>query len=313
MHKMKMQLGNFGAIFVSLILLAVVCALAIAEPEGMAVLAVVMLIGAAMVGFAKRVQFMGMRGALGWTTGMEKSLQCTAAIATNYTIAKHGADDDHTSLATAATDNLIGIFQHVTTTANDMVKLMLSGISNVVYGGVVTRGDPLTANASGKAIVATAGQSIIGYATISGVANDIGGCIISPQRLPSNAGVDGLTFKGLVRVDYDFAIHGGAVGAIPLGVTLPNKAVVTRGFGDIVTAFTSTAGTGTIALGLNTTTDLLAAVDADTLAAEFELIPTGTAANMKKATADREITLTVATNAILSGKAVFFLEYVISA
>jgi hypothetical protein len=44
----------------------------------------------------------------------------------------------------------------------------------------------------------------------------------------------------------------------------------------------------------------------------FELIPTGTAASMVKATAAREITLTVATNAILSGKAVFFLEYVIS-
>lgn len=250
--------------------------------------------------------------AIGQTSGIEKSVKCTAAIGTAYTIAKPGADDDTFSLAAGATDALLGIFQHTTTTAGDAVRIMLSGISPIVYGGAITRGDPLTSDASGKGVKAVAGQNIIGYASISGVLNDIGYCIISPQVMGANQGSDGLTLKGVLRVDYDFAVHGGAVGAIPLGVTLPNKAIIARAFGDIITAFTSTGGLGTIALGANTANDLLAAVDADTLSGRFDLIPTGTVATMVKATAAREITLTVATAAITAGKAVFFLEYVIS-
>lgn len=249
---------------------------------------------------------------LGKTTGIEKSVKCTAAIASAYLIAKPGADDDTYSVASAATDALLGIFQHITSAVGDDVRMMLSGISQVIYGGTITRGDPLTADGNGKAVKAVVGQNIIGYATVSGVLNDIGYCLISPQVMGANQGSDGLTLKGILRVDYDFAIHGGAVGAIPLGVTLPAKAIIIRGFGDIITAFTSTGGTGTIALGANTANDLLAAVDADTLAGRFDLIPVGTVATAVKATAAREITLTVATAAITGGKAVFFLEYVIS-
>lgn len=250
--------------------------------------------------------------AIGQTSGMEKSVKCTAVIGTAFTIAKPGADDNTYSLAAGATDALLGIFQHITTVVGEAVRLMLSGISPIVYGGVITRGDPLTSDANGKAVKAVAGQNIIGYATVSGVLNDVGYCLISPQVMGANQGSDGLTLKGVLRVDYDFALHGGAVGAIPLGVTLPDNAIIIKGFGDIITAFTSTGGTGTIALGANAANDLLAAVDADTLAGIFDLIPVGTVATAVKATAAREITLTVATAAITAGKAVFFLEYVIS-
>ncbi len=249
---------------------------------------------------------------MGQTSGIEKSVKCTAAIATAFLIGKFGADDDTMAQAAGATDNLVGILQHTTVAANDEVRVMIDGISRIKLGGTVTRGDGLTSDANAKAVKAVLGQSIIGYALASGVLDDVIPCFISPHILAPNQGVDGLTLKGVLRVDYDFAIHGGGVGAIPLGVTLPNKAIIAKAFGDIITAFTSTAGTGTIALGANTTNDLLVAVDADTLSGRFDLIPVGTVATMVKATAAREITVTVATNAILSGKAVFFLEYVIS-
>lgn len=249
---------------------------------------------------------------LGVTSLLEKEAKCTAAIATQYLIAKFGADDDTFSQATAATENLIGIFQFTTTAAGERVRLMLEGISNLKIGGVVTRGDPVTSDANGKGVKAVLGQNIIGFALASGVLNDIIPVFISPMVLNSPEGVDGRTFYGLVRVTYDFAEFGGGVGAIPLGVTLPNKAIITRGFGDIITAFTSTGGTGTIALGANTANDLLAAVDADTLSGDFDLIPVDSVATSVKLTAAREITLTVGTAAITAGKAVFFLQYVLS-
>ena len=122
----------------------------------------------------------------------------------------------------------------------------------------------------------------------------------------------GITYVGCAKVMYDFAVHGGGTGAHPLGVKLPDNAVIFTSFGDIITAFTSTGGTGTIALGAKTADDLLGAVDADTLSGVFALIPVGSAASSVKLTAQREITLTVATNPITAGKAMFYLWYVLS-
>jgi hypothetical protein len=122
----------------------------------------------------------------------------------------------------------------------------------------------------------------------------------------------GKTFVGMVKVKYDFAVNGGAVSTIPLGVTLPDNAIIFEGCGDIITAFTSTGGTGTIALNANTGGDLLAAVDADTLAGVFAIIPVGSAASAVKLTAAREIAITIGTAAITAGKAVFFLFYMLS-
>lgn len=131
---------------------------------------------------------------IGATSGVEKSVKCTAAITVAYTIGKFGADDNTVSLATATTDKLLGIFQHVTTAANEEVRVMLSGISNLVIGDAVTRGDLITADSAGKGVLAvghthtenTAGTyaqnaktaaadavRVIGVAMASGIAGDI--------------------------------------------------------------------------------------------------------------------------------------------
>lgn len=114
---------------------------------------------------------------IGQTSGIEKSVKCTAAIATAFLIAKFGADDDTLSQATASTESLVGIFQHTTSAVGEEVRVMLDGISRVKLGGTVARGDRLTSDANGKAVaigvVAGTNYNSIGTALASGVADDI--------------------------------------------------------------------------------------------------------------------------------------------
>lgn len=114
---------------------------------------------------------------MGQTTGLEKSVKCTAALATAYLIAKFGADDDTLSQATASTEELVGVFQHTTSATGDEVRVMLDGITRVALGGTVTRGNYITSDANGKAIAAAPGAGvnayIIGKSLASGVAGDI--------------------------------------------------------------------------------------------------------------------------------------------
>lgn len=250
--------------------------------------------------------------AVGQTSGIEKTVKGTAAIATAYTIAKWGADDETMSVAAAATDNMLGIFQHTTDAAGERVRVMKTGISRLVLGATVTRGDPITSNATGRGIQATLGQNYIGFAEASGVSGDIIPVSIMPGMIAPNQGVDGNGFLHVARATYDFSVEGGEIGDVALGVTLPDNAVITFGFGDIITSFTSTGGTGTIALKSEGAADLLAAVDADTLSGQFALIPDNAVANMVKLTAARELTLTIGTATITAGKAVFFVYYIIS-
>ncbi len=127
--------------------------------------------------------------------------------------------------------------------------------------------------------------------------------------------------KGTLKCIYDLSDtvrQGGAVGDHNLldedgnAVVLPAGAIITQVYIDIITAFTSTGNNGTIALNAESAGDLLAAVDADTLSGVSAGVPVGTAATMVKTTAERTLVCTVATNAILTGKAHVFVDYVLS-
>lgn len=88
--------------------------------------------------------------------------------------AKQAADDD------AA---IIGVSSRVAAAKGGTVEVHRSGIVEVEYGGAVTRGKVLTANADGKAIATTTdGAHCIGIAEVSGVAGDIGSVLIAPSR-----------------------------------------------------------------------------------------------------------------------------------
>lgn len=124
---------------------------------------------------------------MGQTSDIEKSVKCTAAIATAYTIAKFGADDDTLSAATASTEELIGVFQHTTSVAGEEVRIMLSGISLIKLGGTVTRGGWITTDASGQGVAAAPGAgvnaAVIGRAFASGVLGDLIPVFLSPGRI----------------------------------------------------------------------------------------------------------------------------------
>ena len=100
-------------------------------------------------------------------------------------IVKFGSTDQTVVLAATATDLLIGISALGCTSAGDLLDVNKEGFAiKVEYGGAITRGQPLTSDSIGRAIVAfpAAGVNnrIIGFAEVSGVSGDIGECFISP-------------------------------------------------------------------------------------------------------------------------------------
>lgn len=118
---------------------------------------------------------------------LNKNYSGEAAIP-SYRIVKFGAADGGVLLAAAATDKLIGVSGRIPfAVAGDRGDICRIGISEVEYGGTVAAGDPLTSDATGRAVVAApaAGSNvrIIGFAEVAGVVGDIGSLYISPCSL----------------------------------------------------------------------------------------------------------------------------------
>lgn len=121
----------------------------------------------------------------------------------------------------------------------------------------------------------------------------------------------------VARGDYSFASDGGAVSTINLtGSTLiPAGAIVTGGFIEVTTQLTS-GGAATIAIGVETTTDIVTAVAvASWTAGRKNILPALTsgaltAATTVKTTAARDITATIATAALTAGVFKVVLYYV---
>lgn len=134
--------------------------------------------------------------------------------------------------------------------------------------------------------------------------------------------VDGLQAKRIVRATFDPSANAGerTIGAHGLGVTLPDNAIIVRSWYEVVTTFTSATDAATIALGVPTDgsgAGIKAAVAISNGANPYDAgnvegIQTGTAANFHtKLTAARELTATVAVEALTAGKLILFVEYVI--
>ncbi len=138
---------------------------------------------------------------------------------------------------------------------------------------------------------------------------------------PAAVGTDGLGRRGVARFTYDAtgtaalrtqAAHG-------TGVTLPINAVVIGGFYDVNTAFTSTNSTATIAISVEAANDILTATAVSNAIlgtiGRKAIVPKNNTpeSTSVKATAAREITVTIGVEAILGGKLTGFLEYVVSA
>lgn len=99
-------------------------------------------------------------------------------------IVKFGANDGGYLQAAAATDFLAGVCESVGPASGERLDVVKAGIADVEFGGTVTRGGPVTADANGKAVAAApaAGSNvrIIGFAEVSAVAGDIAQVWVQP-------------------------------------------------------------------------------------------------------------------------------------
>lgn len=116
------------------------------------------------------------------------------------------------------------------------------------------------------------------------------------------------------RAFYDFATDAGAVGTLTLrGDKIPAGARVLSAVIDVTTLVATTAGTGTVALGINSTTDLRTAVVVGTAPAINVTGAVNTASTRATApitlTADKDVVATIATNAITAGAFTVLVEY----
>jgi len=130
---------------------------------------------------------------------------------------------------------------------------------------------------------------------------------------------DGLHAKRIARATYDFAVDGGVVGDIGLGVSLPDNAVVVRSWYTVLTNFTSANDSATVAIGIPTD-DAAGIVAALAISGEGDIwdaghhegIQVGTAATFsEQTTAARELTLTIGVQNLTAGKLILFCEYVV--
>lgn len=103
-----------------------------------------------------------------------------------YRILKWGASNGVVLQAAGATDLLVGVVNSVRALASgERTEMVRAGIAEVEYGGTVTRGQPLTSDASGRAVAATLDPvnppNIIGIAEESGVVGDIRPVMLVPM------------------------------------------------------------------------------------------------------------------------------------
>lgn len=131
--------------------------------------------------------------------------------------------------------------------------------------------------------------------------------------------IEGALGRGsrIVRATYDFAVDGGAVGALTMravtgdlaGNTVPSGAVILGGYIDVSTAVAS--ATGTVALMLEGAGDILAATgQAGLTLGRKSVIPAFTGATTVKTTAVRSLQVTIGTAALTAGALTVVLLYV---
>lgn len=143
----------------------------------------------------------------------------------------------------------------------------------------------------------------------------------TPDRFKRGAQAyrDGLVAAQVASATFDPSANTAQrpVGAYGLGVYIPVNATIVRSWYEVLTAFTSAGGnTGTVALSVEAANDIKTATavsDATLGTTGIKAgVSDGTTANMKKTTAERQLTATVATQALTAGKLRVFVEYVVT-
>lgn len=120
------------------------------------------------------------------------------------------------------------------------------------------------------------------------------------------------------KATYDFAVHGGAIGAIGLGVFIPANAIIVDSLIQVITTCkTADADAGTMAISVLNANDIVSAIAVSDASNPWDAglhagVPVGSAAtSIALSTTAKEITATIATKAFTAGKFNVFLQYVI--
>jgi hypothetical protein len=119
------------------------------------------------------------------------------------------------------------------------------------------------------------------------------------------------------KAEYDFAVDGGAISAINLGVAIPDNAIIVGGFIEVVTTCqTASTDSGTMAISVEGANDIVTATAVSAGgniwdAGIHDIIPDSTGSTAVKTTQARNVTATIAGQVFTAGKFNVWLEYVI--
>lgn len=102
-----------------------------------------------------------------------KGYRADTAIAP-YRFVAYAPDEGGAIQSTAAADAMLGVSGSLGADSGQQVDVTRQGIGEVEYGAAIAYGDPLTANADGKAVVAAAGEPYAARAEHDGTAGVIG-------------------------------------------------------------------------------------------------------------------------------------------
>lgn len=126
--------------------------------------------------------------------------------------------------------------------------------------------------------------------------------------------IEGTSRTKVVVGEYDFAVDGGAIGAITLrgDNTVPAGSVVLYGYMEVDTAFT-TGTAATMAISVEAANDIISATVVSgapySTTGRKSIIPAATGATSVKTTVARSIVATIATGTVTAGKMRVVLVY----
>ena len=118
------------------------------------------------------------------------------------------------------------------------------------------------------------------------------------------SGAGGVGTAKVVSALYDFSVDGGAIGAISLGVAIPDNAIILEVIQDVLVEVVSASGAATLEVGA-------VVLSGDVVADAIGVSSVG-ASLPKKISTPGNLELQVATGAITAGKVRCFVRYVIS-
>jgi hypothetical protein len=90
--------------------------------------------------------------------------------------------------AVSGAEAIVGTTDELGVQSNGNVDVCLSGLPEVVCGGAVAAGEPLTADAQGRAVAAAAGERIVGFSLEDGAEGTIITYIHSLGYTPDGTG-----------------------------------------------------------------------------------------------------------------------------